>query len=332
MATVTGTPPVGPDVSDLASAAVVVIHPAIQISKTPATQAVAAGGTATFTIAVTNSGDVGLTGVAVTDPLTPGCDKTIGALAAGASYPPYTCTLTNVTAGFTNVATVTGHPPAGPDVNATASAAVDVINPAIQISKSPDPQPVRAGGTATFTIVVSNIGAENLTSVAVTDPLAPGCNRTIGALAAGASYPTYTCTLANVTADFTNRATVTGRPPGGQTVTDSDSAAVQVINPAIQISKTPATQQVVAGGTANFNIRVTNTGAGNGNLTLTGVTVSDPLAPNCNRSFGTLAKAPSSPTPAASLTSPRTSPMRPPSPARRPWGRMSPPRPRRRWT
>src|SRR5205823_3144887 len=62
---------------------------------------------ATFTITVTNTGDVALTDVTVTDALSPNCNKTIGTLAAGAST-SYTCTRPNVTASFNNVAVVTG--------------------------------------------------------------------------------------------------------------------------------------------------------------------------------------------------------------------------------
>ena len=74
----------------------------------------------------------------------------------------------------------------------------------------------------TFTITVTNTGDVTLTNVAVVDVLAPGCARTsaqLGAnatLAAGASF-SYECTLANVTADFTNSATATGTPPVGRT-------------------------------------------------------------------------------------------------------------------
>src|SRR5207249_1347308 len=99
----------------------------IAITKTPATQAVDSGGTATFTITVTNTGPVDLTAVTVTDPLSLNCAKTIGNLAVGASS-TYTCTQASVTAAFTNVATVTGHPPFGPDLTASASANV-TINP-----------------------------------------------------------------------------------------------------------------------------------------------------------------------------------------------------------
>ena len=47
-------------------------NPAIAISKSPKTQVIASGADATFTIVVTNTGDVTLSNVFVTDALTPG--------------------------------------------------------------------------------------------------------------------------------------------------------------------------------------------------------------------------------------------------------------------
>ena len=231
----------GPVVTDTDTAAVDVIAPAINIEKTPDSQSFQTGGTATFTITVTNSGDVTLTSVAVTDALAPGCARTSVQLGANATLAPaasfsYACTLANVTADFTNSATATGTPPVGPVVTDTDTAAVDVIAPAINIEKTPDSQSFQTGGTATFTITVTNSGDVTLTSVAVTDALAPGCARTsvqLGAnatLAAGASF-NYQCTLANVAADFTNSATATGTPPVGPVVTDTDTAAVTVTQP-----------------------------------------------------------------------------------------------------
>ena len=60
---------------------------------------------------VTNTGNVTLTNVSVSDPLAPDCNETIGTLAPGASS-GYTCTHT-VTAAFTNTATATGTWPTG---------------------------------------------------------------------------------------------------------------------------------------------------------------------------------------------------------------------------
>src|SRR5205814_5433299 len=129
----------------------------------------------------------------------------------------YSCTLANVTANFTNVAVAIGTPPVGGDVSATDSAAVTVgpppppvTHPAISIVKNPKSQTVTNGGTATFTITVTNTGDVALTDVSVTDPLSPNCNKTIGTLAPGQEV-SYTCTRPNVNASHNNGAVVTGQ-------------------------------------------------------------------------------------------------------------------------
>jgi uncharacterized repeat protein (TIGR01451 family) len=210
-----------------------VIKPHISISKSPDAQTVLIGETATFTITVTNDGNSTLTNVVVTDALAPGCARTSADIPGLASMAPgatitYTCTLANVTTSFTNVAVATGKPPVGPDVSAQDTAAVTAVapatHPAISIVKNPKSQTVTRGGTATFTITVTNTGDVALTNVTVSDPLSPNCNRTIGTLAPGASS-SYTCTRANVTANFTNVAVASGTA-GGTTVTAQDTAPV----------------------------------------------------------------------------------------------------------
>jgi uncharacterized repeat protein (TIGR01451 family) len=279
VATATGTPPVGPNVTDSDDAVVDVINPRIDIAKTPDLQTVASGSTVLFTIVVTNTGDVTLNPVAVSDPLAPSCNRAnVGPLAPG-QVTSYTCSVTNVTADFTNVATATGTPPVGPNVTDSDDAVVDVIAPNIDISKTPDLQTVVSGSTVLFTIVVTNTGDVTLNPVVVSDPLAASCNNaTLGPLAPGQSK-SYQCSVSNVTADFTNVATVTGTPPVGPNVTDSDDAVVDVINPRIDIAKTPDLQTVVSGSTVLFTIVVTNTG----DVALDPVAVNDPLAPSCNR-------------------------------------------------
>jgi uncharacterized repeat protein (TIGR01451 family) len=210
-----------------------VIKPHISISKSPDAQTILIGQTANFTITVTNDGNSTLTNVVVTDVLAPGCARTSADIPGLASMAPgatitYTCTLANVTTSFTNVAVATGKPPVGPDVSAQDTAAVTAVapatHPAISIVKNPKSQTVSSGGTATFTITVTNTGDVALTNVTVSDPLSPNCNRTIGTLAPGASS-SYTCTRADVTANFTNVAVASGTA-GGTTVTAQDTAQV----------------------------------------------------------------------------------------------------------
>jgi uncharacterized repeat protein (TIGR01451 family) len=281
-ATVTGTPPVGAVVTDTETAFVYIISPTIEIDKAPESQPVQSGDAVTFTITVTNTGDVPLTPVTVTDALVPNCERTFVSLGVGASE-SYTCTRLNVTADFTNTATVTGTPPAGAVVTDTETAFVYIISPTIEIDKAPESQAVQSGDAATFTITVTNTGDVSLAPVTVTDDLVPNCERPFVNLGVGASE-SYTCTRLNVAVDFTNTATVTGTPPVGNVVTDTATALVDVINPDIEIAKTPDIQTVVSGSTVIFTITVVNTG----DADLSDVTVTDVQAPNCAQTIGGL--------------------------------------------
>jgi uncharacterized repeat protein (TIGR01451 family) len=123
--------------------------PAIAIVKNPKSQTVAVGGTATFTITVTNAGNTVLTNVTVTDPLSPNCNRTSAQIPALASMAPgatvtYTCTRPNVRANFDNIATATGTPPSGPNVTATDTAPVKTraLTPKKVVKKKKKPKVV----------------------------------------------------------------------------------------------------------------------------------------------------------------------------------------------
>ncbi len=288
--------------------------PAISITKSPKSQTITSGATASFTITVTNTGTLGLSNVTVSDPLAPNCSETstIPALALGASA-TYSCSLANVTASFTNIATATGTGSNGQTVTASDSAQVNVTvpapptpHPSIGIAKDPRSQTIGHGGTATFTITVTNTGDVALSDVTVTDPLSPDCARGLDTLAVGQSKH-YTCTKANVNSDFDNVATATGTPLTTAAVKATDQAHVTVKpfippqHPKLAIVKGPKTQTLVttlktvksAGGskttvtysTAHFTIKVTNTG----DVTLHSVNVTDPASPGCAKTLGTLA-------------------------------------------
>jgi uncharacterized repeat protein (TIGR01451 family) len=123
--------------------------PAIAIVKNPKSQTVAVGGTATFSITVTNAGNTVLTNVTVTDPLSPNCNRTSAQIPALASMAPgatvtYTCTRPNVRANFDNIATATGTPPLGPNVTATDTAPVKTkaLTPKKVVKKKKKPKVV----------------------------------------------------------------------------------------------------------------------------------------------------------------------------------------------
>jgi hypothetical protein len=88
------------------------VGPAIEIEKSPDDGSVPAGDPWTFTIEVTNNGEVDLVDVEVSDPKVPACDRTIGSLAVGQTV-SYDCDLSAVDEAITNVAFVEGRTSAG---------------------------------------------------------------------------------------------------------------------------------------------------------------------------------------------------------------------------
>ncbi len=269
--------PGGP-VTDTDDAKVDVVNPGVTIAKTPDVQYLLSGETADFTITITNTGDTYLSPVTLSDPLATACQTYNGPdpLAPGAHY-TYNCSRTNVTADFTNIITVTGTPSDNqgsplPGVNTVQDdddAQVDVVHPAIQITKDPDIQYLLSGQTANFTITITNTGDVRLYPVDTSDPLATNCEKTNILLDAGA-HTTFTCFTPNVTADFTNVITATGtpvdqsnQPLGVGDVQDDDDANVDVMAPSIQLSKSLNTPEPVrVGDMVSFTIRITNTGDG----------------------------------------------------------------------
>ena len=197
----------------------------IAIDKSGDTQ-ILSGATANFNITVSNIGDYDLSNVVVTDPLVPDCERTIGSLPLGAST-SFTCSLLNVTADLTNVASVTGETPASVQVSASDSHTVDVLGPGITVDLAPNSQSVFTGRDAAFQVTVTNSGDLALSDVSVTSAETPDCSRTIGVLLSGNST-SYTCSMTNVTADFTTNVSASGQPPLGPPISASDSALVMV--------------------------------------------------------------------------------------------------------
>ena len=260
------------------------INPSVAITKTVNKPVVLSGTLVTYTIRVTNTGDVALNTVAVADAIAPNCAKPVGSLGVGA-FSEYTCTAT-ITQDTTNTATVTAKDPQDTAVTPkSASAVVDVIAPGLSITKSVDKPVVLSGTQVTWTVVVTNTGDAPLTNVTVSDPNAPGCDRVIEMLAADSLPVSITCT-ATITADRVNTATATGTDQLQNTVGPvSASASVDVIAPGLDITKTVDKAQVAPGEQVTYTVTVRNTG----DVSLSNVVVKDPLAPACDKVIDDLA-------------------------------------------
>lgn len=304
-ATVTGTPPSGPNVTDADDDTQTITPvPSIDLVKTGtlnlgANSRADAGDTITYAFTVTNTGNVTLSGITLSDPKITESGGPI-TLAPGASNSTaftgtYTLSQADVNAGlFTNTATVTGTTPGGPTVN-DSDDDTQTLDPAPSVAlqktgtlnAGPDGEPDE-GEIITYVFAVTNTGNVTLTNLTVTETVG-GITLTgspIASLEPGASNNTnytgsYTLTQEVIdSGTFTNTAQVSGTPPSGSPVTDSDDDTQLLTDvPAITLEKTGTlNMDVVApddradvGDTIRYAFTMSNTG----NVTLSNITLAD---------------------------------------------------------
>ncbi len=286
-ATVTGTDPNDTDVDATDTDSVpITAAPAISLDKQAAAPSGnTAGDTVDYTFVVENTGNVTLTDITVDDPLVGAVDCLVTTLAPTESTTctaTYTLTQADVDAGVVdNTATVTGTDPQDTDVDATDTESVDVpASPAISLDKqAAAPSGNTAGDTIDYTFLVTNTGNVTLTGITVDDPKVGTVDCPVTTLAPTESTTctaTYTLTQADVDAGVVdNTATVTGTDPNDTDVdaTDTDSVPITAA-PAISLDKQAAAPSGnTAGDTVDYTFVVENTG----NVTLTDITVDDPL-------------------------------------------------------
>ncbi len=277
---VSAKPPVGPPVGAAAEAAIDVIHPAVTITQSAVPTVVRPGEPATFTMTVTNVGDVELHDTAIADPLVPECAKRLGTVAPQAKQ-TYTCTHPAAD-DVTSKATVTATDPSGRPVTAASSAQVDVIHPAVAITQTVAPAQVREGDQVTFTVTVRNSGDVPLTKASIVDERTAACARDFPALAVGAEQK-YSCTAQAGHDGYTNTVKVSATDPLGGPVTASADAAYTVVHPGLALTKTVHGGPFRAGDPVTFTLTVTNTG----DVPVTAVKVTDDGS--CAKTFDTLA-------------------------------------------
>ncbi len=307
-ATATGTPPgeIEPPVSP-PSTAIVTVPPApsLTVAKTAdRTEITAAGQTITYSFLITNTGNVTLTDVGVTEVTFTGtgtapvvtCPAGAASLAPGATVTctaPYVVTQEDVDAGgVTNTATVTGDPPGPgtPPVSPPSTVVVPSIeSPGITVVKSASPNTAAdydVGQEITYSFVVTNTGNVTLTDVTVDETAFSGsgdlspitCPAGAASLAPGAQVTctaSYTLTQADVDAGrLTNTATATGTPPSGEPPVSPPSTVELPGDPEPGLSVVKSADRATitaAGQTITYSFLVTNTG----NVTITDATVTE---------------------------------------------------------
>jgi uncharacterized repeat protein (TIGR01451 family) len=266
---VTGTPLVGDDVNatdDLS----ITLHssPSITVIKTADVSSAQVGQTITFTYRVTNTGNVSLTNLSASDDrlgaitlskttLIPN-DGTSGTLT-------YTVVAGDLPGPLINTVVVTGTPPVGDDVNATDDLSITLHRgPAITVIKTADVSSAEVGQTITYTYRVTNTGSVNLNNISASDDR-------LGAIALGkttltpnegtSGTLTHTVVAGDLPGPLTNTVVVTGTPPVGDDVNDTDDLSITLhSSPAITVIKTADVNSAQVGQTITYTYRVTNTG------------------------------------------------------------------------
>ena len=264
-----------------------------------------AGDVANYSITVTNTGNVTLTNVTVTDPLT-NLNTNIGTLTPGQVYTllseQYSITQADLDGGgvaggdhdIDNTATAVSDQTGQASASATAPL---VYNPALNIVKTATPGQVAdaAGELITYGITVQNTGNQTLTNIVVTDANADagsilyvsGDTNSDGDLDVGETWTysaAHTVTQAEIDSngggdgDLDNTAfadsTQTDPDSDDETVPVGQNPALNIVKDVTSVSGGVAGAANSAGDVINYSIAVENTG----NITLTGLTVTDPNA------------------------------------------------------
>ena len=290
--TASGRSPAGPVMASDTVTVPAIATPRITVVKSATPLTFTAPGTViTYDYLVTNAGNVTLTAVDVTDPMqnlsTVTCpDATLAPGAEEHCTATYTTTQADLDRGSVdNTGTATGTPPAGSVATDSSTATVPAIQTAaIGLVKSAGVMTVDAAGTVIiYSYLVTNRGNVTLSQVEVTDQrsgvsavscpdatLLPGIAETCTA--------TYTTTQADIDiGTISNTATASADNPGGMTITSAPSTATVEVtqNPALTLVKTASLGDFEQPGqTVTYSYTITNTG----NVTLSGLTVTDPMA------------------------------------------------------
>jgi LPXTG-site transpeptidase (sortase) family protein len=301
-ATATGKDPGDNDVTDNDLENVALTQsPAISIVKSSdATGTNADGDTIIYSYDVENTGNVTLTNVTVTDAHTglsaitciPAQDSALNPGDTMSCSATYTVTQADANAGqIDNTGVVTGTDPTSNQVTDNDPLSEPVAqNPAISIVKSSDATGTNAvGDTITYSYDVENTGNVALTNVTVTDAhiglsaitCTPAQGLDLNPADTMSCSASYTVTQADVNAgQIDNTGVVAGTDPGSNLVTDNDLLSEPIAqNPALTLTKTgtlnddDGTSGVSAGDTISYSFQVENTG----NVTLTNISVTDPL-------------------------------------------------------
>ncbi|UCC89077.1 MAG: DUF11 domain-containing protein, partial [Anaerolineales bacterium] len=234
--TVSGTPPDGPSVVVTASEVVLLTsHPDLVITKTASVSTAGIGHSIVYTYQVANRGDVTLNDIQAYDDKLGDLTLGLSSLAPGQSTVDvrvHTVVEGDLPGPLTNTVTVTGIPPVGSVLTATATETVTLTaSPGITISKTASVSQAVVGQTIFYVYQVTNSGDVTLSDIRATDDKLGALSLSQTTLAPGQSaidFQLYTVLETDLPGPLTNTATVSGTLPLGTHVTAVATSTVDV--------------------------------------------------------------------------------------------------------
>ena len=224
------------------------------------------GETVSYTFTVTNTGNVTISNITISDPLVNVVGGPIASLAPGQSdnstfTATYVLTQAGIDAGSVlNLATATGEDPNGDPVEDESEDPTPVTPPSdpncpdcteTELPQNPELELLKdgvfndengdgfaqVGETVSYTFTVTNTGNVTISNITISDPLVNVVGGPIASLAPGATdnstfTATYTLTQSDVDAgNVLNLATATGEDPNGDPVEDESEDPTPVTPP-----------------------------------------------------------------------------------------------------
>jgi len=271
-------------------------NPDISLTKMPDLMQAHEGNTITYTYNVTNTGNVPLSDVSVTDNKAQNVTYQSGDSNSDSRLDTdetwvFTATY-NVTAEdvspLVNTAAAAGTYAGAGTIIAWTTASVDILRPDIALNKTANPVQAHDSDTITYNYTITNAGNTPLSAISLIDDKAGNITYEGGYQSGDTNGNeildtdetwVFTATY-NVTAEddspLVNTATVSGTDALSRSVESEDTASVDILRPAIAINKTAEPAQAHEGDTITYNYTITNPG----NTPLSAISLIDDKAGN----------------------------------------------------
>jgi uncharacterized repeat protein (TIGR01451 family) len=287
------TPDAASDTDD-ATVTLVGTDPGLTVVKelTSAPDPIEVGSVLTYTVTATNTGDVTLNNVVVSDNLIDPPSTSCATLTVGAECVltgTYTVTQADVDAGqISNTGAAVSDEVTDPEEDTLVTPIDQAPGLGVNKALTDAPSPIEVGSVLEYTITATNTGNVTLTSVVVSDAmLTPSSENCASVAPAGTCVlvGTYTVTQSDVDAGEISN---TGLANSDETGPEEDTVVTPIgQDPALSVLKevTDAPDPIVEGSVLEYTITATNSG----NVTLNNVVVSDDLIDPSSTSCPTVA-------------------------------------------